>query len=139
MNKDFVLEVISPEGSMFEGTVTAVTLPGWHGEITILPQHAPLFTRLTDGEVVISRGSEKIYIGITGGFLEVVDNRVSVLADFAIRSNEIVDAAVEKARRDAEQAIREHKDNAAAIMAEKELKIAIAEIKIGQKVRKRNK
>jgi F-type H+-transporting ATPase subunit epsilon len=139
MGKDFVLEIISPEGSTYKGTVDQVTLPSIMGEITVLPGHAPLFTSLSDGEIVIRRGQESTSITIAGGFLEVAENHVNVIANFAIKSDEIVARQAEEAKQKAETALKQHKDRVADLLAERDLRKSAIELKIADKLRKRPK
>lgn len=139
MGKEFVLEIISPEGSAFAGGVDQVTLPSSMGEITILPGHAPLFTSLSDGEIIIRRGQENLSITIAGGFLEVAENHVNVVANFAIKSGDIVARQAEEAKQKAEAALRQHKDRIADLLAERDLRKSAIELKIADKLRKRPK
>lgn len=75
------LEVLTPEKPVFKGDVDEVTVPGLDGELGILPQHAPLTSQLADGILTYRLGAEKIQIHLTGGFVEVSSDTVSVLAD----------------------------------------------------------
>lgn len=77
-------EVITAERAVFSGDVTMVVAPGIEGQLGILPDHAPLITALTYGELVLHRqGQEDEYIAIGGGFLEVGADHVIILADTA--------------------------------------------------------
>jgi F-type H+-transporting ATPase subunit epsilon len=82
-----------------------VIAPGIVGELGILARHAPLMTMLTIGELRARRGTEEIAMAVAGGFLEVRDDRVTVLADSAERAEEIDIARAEEARRRAEEAM----------------------------------
>jgi F-type H+-transporting ATPase subunit epsilon len=73
--------VISPEAAVFDGEADAVVAPAHDGEIGILPNHAPLMTTLGRGELVIRTGSAARRFRVQGGFLQVVKNRVRVLAE----------------------------------------------------------
>src|SRR3972149_11328106 len=87
------LQIITPERVVFsEEGVDSVTLPGAEGELTVLPSHAPLMTGLRPGALMFRKGGEEIDVALSGGFLEVRDDKVVVLADSAERSDEI-DAA----------------------------------------------
>lgn len=73
--------VISPEAAVFDGEADAVVAPAFDGEIGILANHAPLMTVLGTGVLVIRAGSSTRRFQVKGGFLQVVQNRVRVLAE----------------------------------------------------------
>ena len=73
--------VISPEASMFDGEADAVVVPAYDGEVGILPHHAPLMTLLGEGHLVVRQGGASHRFQVRGGFLQVVDNRVRVVAE----------------------------------------------------------
>src|SRR5919202_4334210 len=93
------LEVVAAERSVFSDDVDEVLAHTLAGQIGILPHHAPLLTLLAPGELRLRRGGEEIALAVGGGFLEVGDNRVVVLADSAERAEEIDVARAEEARR----------------------------------------
>ncbi len=73
--------VISPEASMFDGEADAVVAPAFDGEVGILPNHAPFMTLLGQGKLTIRHASAVSRFDVRGGFLQVVDNRVRVVAE----------------------------------------------------------
>lgn len=73
--------VISPEAAMFDGEADAVVAPAFDGEVGILPHHAPLMTLLGEGTLVVRQGGASHRFRVRGGFLQVVDNRVRVVAE----------------------------------------------------------
>jgi F-type H+-transporting ATPase subunit epsilon len=73
--------VISPEAAMFDGDADAVVAPAFDGEVGILPNHAPFMTLLGKGQLVVRRGESTSRFLVQGGFLQVVDNRVRVVAE----------------------------------------------------------
>jgi F-type H+-transporting ATPase subunit epsilon len=102
------LRVVSVERSLFEGEVDGQGRPflvclGAEGELGILPRHAPLLTTLRPGPLQIRNGSEETELFVGGGFLEVLPDRVTVLADVAERTEEISEEAAEEARRRAQE------------------------------------
>lgn len=96
------LDVVTAEGQLFSGECDFVTAPGTDGQLTILPSHAALITSLAAGELTISQRGEKRSLVVTGGFLEVLNNEVIVLANAAEDESEIdldrATAAMEEAR-----------------------------------------
>ena len=98
------LEIITAERSVFEGEVDMVIAPGLDGQLGILPRHAPLMTILKPGELTVKKsGEDDIYVAVSGGFMEVIGNRVSVLADACERSDEIDEARAEEAIKRAQE------------------------------------
>src|SRR5262245_56773185 len=98
------LQIITPERVVFEeGGVDSVTLPGIMGQLTVLPRHAPLMTALQPGELILRKSGDEVDIAVSGGFLEVRDDKVTVLADTAERSEEIDAERAERARREAQE------------------------------------
>ena len=102
------LRVVSVERSLFDGEVDGQGRPflvclGAEGELGILPRHAPLLTTLRPGPLQIRNGSEETELFVGGGFLEVLPDRVTVLADVAERTDEISEEAAEEARRRAQE------------------------------------
>jgi F-type H+-transporting ATPase subunit epsilon len=73
--------VISPEAAMFAGEADAVTAPAFDGRVGILPRHAPFMTLLGEGALLIRRGDTTRRFTVRGGFLQVVDNQVRVVAE----------------------------------------------------------
>src|SRR3954454_19726576 len=97
------LQIITPERVVFsEEGVDSVTLPGIEGELTVLPEHAALMTALQPGPLVFRKSGVETDVALSGGFLEVRDDKVTVLADTAERSDEIDQARAEEARQKAQ-------------------------------------
>jgi F-type H+-transporting ATPase subunit epsilon len=93
------LEVVTPERKVLDETVDAVTIPTRNGEIGVLPEHAPLISGLKSGILTYTSGAATNKMIVSGGFVEVGPNRVSVLADVAEFANEI-DASSARNERD---------------------------------------
>jgi F-type H+-transporting ATPase subunit epsilon len=84
------LEVVSPDGPVFDGDVAMVIVPAERGEMGILPRHAPLVARLTVGEMrVKTLGGAWLSLAVAGGFVKVQFDKVIVLADAAELASEI--------------------------------------------------
>jgi F-type H+-transporting ATPase subunit epsilon len=131
------VDIVSAEGELFAGEATMVIAPGMEGELGITPRHAALLTMLKPGEVRVATpdGTEQVfYVG--GGALEVQPNRVTVLADTALRAHDIDEAAALAAKQRAEEAL---KDRAGAIdiaQAQAELLRVVAQLRILERLRK---
>ena len=99
-------DIVSAEAEIFRGEATMVVVTGELGELGIAPRHAPLITRLKPGKVVITQANgEKLDFAISGGLLEVQPQVVTILADTAIRADEIDEASVRKAKEEAERVL----------------------------------
>jgi F-type H+-transporting ATPase subunit epsilon len=112
---DLTLTVVSPEREVLrEEGVTLVLAPSVDGQLGILPRHAPLITQLAPGTLELRRGAETQHFSITGGFLEVMNDTVTVLADATENAAEInrerAEAARQTALRDLDEARRTHDD-----------------------------
>jgi F-type H+-transporting ATPase subunit epsilon len=125
------LRVVSVERSLFEGNVDFIVAVGAEGELGILPRHAPLMTILKPGTLKITQGSEEQLLFVGGGFLEVLPDRVTVLADVAEHAEEISIAAAEEARKRAQEKLagtlttaEESEFQQALAMAEARLRLA---------------
>ena len=77
------LEIITPEKLVLRETVDEVVIPGLGGELGVLPSHTPLISHLQNGTLTYRQGNDKKQIQLSGGFVEVLPDRVSVLADSA--------------------------------------------------------
>ena len=97
------LEIITAERVVYSDDVDIVVAPGIEGELGILPHHAPLMTTLQPGELRVRKEGEEVFMAVSGGFLEIMANKVTILADAAERSEEIDEARVQEAVRRAEE------------------------------------
>ena len=132
MNKLF-LEVITPTKVVLKEEANEITVTTTDGEISVLPGHVDLFTKLVPTEMVIRNGNKTDYFAITGGFLEVSKNHVNILADYAVRTSDIEVAKVREAQERAEKAMKNKEVNKEFIVAEAELRKALLELKVATK------
>ncbi len=106
------LEIVTAERLVYTDQVNGVVAPGMEGELGILPHHAPLLTMLQPGELrIIKEGQPDTYMAVSGGFLEVMANRVVVLADTAERADEIDEARAQEAVRRAQEQVEHRTTN----------------------------
>ncbi len=75
--------VTTPERTIYKGDADMVVAPAWDGEVGILRNHAPLMVLLGEGRLRVKSGKDEMAFHVSGGFLQVVDNRVSVLSEQA--------------------------------------------------------
>ena len=100
------LEIVTPEGKVYEATVDSVVLPTTSGEVGILPGHIPLLTEVRAGEISVIRNDEDDHLAVSSGFAQCVGDKVSILAEHAINAVDIDTAEVEAAQARAEEALR---------------------------------
>src|ERR1700682_1471932 len=106
------VDVVSAEEQIFSGRAKFVALPGEAGELGILPGHTPLITRIRPGAVRIeAENGEEEFVFVAGGILEVQPGAVTVLADTAIRGNDLDEAKANEAKRIAEDAMKNAKSD----------------------------
>lgn len=118
------LDIITPEKTIFSGEIESVTVPTTTGHITILPHHVNLSTQVVPGEATILANKKAQYLGITGGFLQVASNKVTILSDYAVRSEDIeVEKALEAQKR-AEELLKKQEEG----ISEQDLAIARSEL-----------
>ena len=97
------LEIVTPEAKVYSDTIDSVVIPTVEGEIGILPGHIPLLTQVASGELRVQKGNETLFLAVSGGFAQVDDLHVRVLAENAISEEKIDESAVENAMKRAEQ------------------------------------
>ena len=132
------VDVVSAEESIFSGEAKFVALPGEAGELGIYPRHTPLITRIRPGAVRIERpdGTEE-FVFVAGGILEVQPNRVTVLADTAIRGKDLDEAKAVEAKKQAEEALKNAKSELDQAAIQNELLTLAAQVAALRKFRKK--
>ena len=130
------VDIVSAEGEIHSGDAKMVYAPARMGEVGIAPRHAPLLTALKPGEVRVedTEGKEHFFY-ITGGMLEVQPHRVTVLADTALRGEQLDEAAALQAQQDAEKALEGVSDETDLARAQQELAEARARYRAAEKLK----
>ncbi len=124
------LEIVTPEAQAYAEDVEMVTLPGVEGEMGIYPQHVPLLTQIVPGEIAVRKGGQDYFLAVGDGFVEITAERVSVLADMAIRAENIDEAKAEEARQRAEARLAQHLDDEEAAVVNAALAQSLAQLKV---------
>jgi F-type H+-transporting ATPase subunit epsilon len=124
------LEIVTAERVVLSEDVDQINAPTKDGRIGILPRHMPLLTILDVGELDIIKNGEVTAFAVTGGFMEVLPNRVTILADAADRADEIDEARAEEARRRAEDLLAQRRSDQEMALAEAELRKALIQLKV---------
>ena len=99
------LEIVTPEKRAYSDDVEMVVLPGIEGEMGIFPMHVKLMTQIKPGELVVTKAGQRIHLAVGEGFVEITQERVSVLTDMAIEESHIDEAAAEAAVKRAQQSM----------------------------------
>ena len=130
------VDIVSAEGEIHSGDAAMVYAPARMGEVGIAPRHAPLLTALKPGEVRVedTEGKEHFFY-ITGGMLEVQPHLVTVLADTALRGEQLDEAAALKVQQDAEAALAGVSEETDLVRAQQELAEARARYRAAQKLK----
>ncbi len=132
-------DIVTAERLVFSDQVDEVVAPGTEGELGILPHHAPLMTMLKPGEVKLRKGTEEIFMAVSGGFLEVRPDHVIILADAAERADEIDAARAEAAKKRAQERLAMSASDIDKAHAEAALRRAIARLDVAEKRKKYRK
>ena len=136
MSMTIHVDIVSAEASIYAGLAEMVFAPGELGELGIAPRHAPLVTRLKPGEVRVNTGKEELGFFISGGILEVQPHLVTVLADTAIRADDLDDAKALEAKKQAEEALADKSSDIAFAKAQAELAEGAAQLQAISRLRK---
>ena len=130
-------DIVSAEQEIFHGDATLVVATGELGELGIAPKHAPLITRLKPGKVVVTTpNGEQLDFAISGGILEVQPQVVTVLVDTAIRAQDIDEAAVRKAKEEAERLLANRGDTVDVEQAQRQLAEATVQLQALERLRR---
>ena len=127
MEKTFYAQLLTPEGPKFEGDTVSVKIPGTVGSFQVLYNHAPLVSSLGLGEITITqKNGTELHYAVNGGFVEINDNRCTLLAEKAELAEEIDKAETTKQREALKEKLRKIRHN----REEAELELAIVENKL---------
>ena len=130
-------DIVSAEAEIFQGEATLVVATGEMGELGIVPRHAPLITRLKPGKVVVTRpDGSQLDFAIGGGILEVQPQVVTILADTAIRADEIDEAKVRAAKEEAERVLAGRGEAMDVAEAQQKLAEVMAQLSALERLRK---
>ncbi len=132
------VDVVSAEAEVFSGLAEFVALPGESGELGILPGHTPLITRIKPGAVRIQNGKDEELVFVAGGILEVQPNKITILADTAIRGHDLDEARALEAKARAEEHMKDNASDVDYARAQAELSVAVAQLAALARLRKSN-
>ncbi len=137
MTSTIRVDIVSAEAEIYSGAATMVIATGELGELGITPRHAPLITRLKPGHVdVLLESGERQQFYVSGGMLEVQPQVVTVLADTAARADDLDEAAVLRAKKEAEDALHNRTEEMDVAQAQAKLTQALAQLQALERLRK---
>ena len=129
------LSILTPESQIYSGEADEILVPTVNGEIGILPNHVSLLTQIMPGELRVKNGGKTNSFAIMGGYLEVANNTVNVLGDYAIRAEDIEVAKAEQAKARAEKAKQEKVSQEDLAVINSELRRSLLELKVARRRR----
>ena len=133
----FRLEIVTAERLVYEDDIDVLVAPGIDGELGVLPSHAPLLTVLQPGEILIRKDGDENFLAVSGGFMEVLGNKVRILADAAEHAEEIDEARVEAAIKQAEERISASPGGLDLERAVAEIRRSQARLRVSRRRRRR--
>ena len=137
MSHTLRVDIVSAEAEIFSGDAQLVVATGEMGELGIAPRHAPLIARLKPGHVdVVLANGERQQFWVSGGILEVQPQVVTVLADTAARASDLDEAAAQRAKQEAEDALANRTDAVEIAEAQAKLAEAITQLQALERMRK---
>lgn len=133
------VDVVSAEAQIYSGEAEFLVAPAEMGEIGVYPRHVPLLTRIKPGSlrIRVPGQAKEVLVVVSGGMMEVQPSLITVLADTAIRGEELDEQRAQAAKRDAEAALSKATDDQETAQARAALKAAIAELHTLEYLRKR--
>ncbi len=130
-------DIVSAEKEIFHGEAIMIVATGESGELGIAPRHAPLITRLKPGKIVVTQpDGEVLDFAISGGILEVQPQVVTVLADTAVRAQDIDEASVLEAKAEAERIVAHRGEPMEVAEAQQRLAEVTAQLQALERLRK---
>lgn len=130
------LSILTPQAQIYSGEADEIIVPTVNGEIGVLPNHVSLLTQILPGELRVKSGGKTNFFAIMGGYLEVNNNQVNVLGDYAIRAEDIEVAKAEQAKIKAEKMKTEKISQEDFAVIEADLRRSLLELKVAHRRRR---
>jgi F-type H+-transporting ATPase subunit epsilon len=135
MANSIKLEVVTPQATVYSEDVDMVTLPGIEGQMGILPHHVRLMTRLLPGEMIVRKNGQVRFLAVGEGLIEVTGDRVSIVTDMAVATENIDEANAEEARQRAAARLREKISSAEVASVNAALARSLAQLRVKRRHR----
>lgn len=133
------VDIITPEKVVMQTEADSVVVPAADGELGILPHHAPLLAQLQPGSIRLRKGDQVDYFAVSGGFVEVQNNRVAIFAETAEMAHDIDAERAHQAAERAKTAVRTARTDVDLANAEAALRRALVRLRVFEEVRHRGK
>ena len=130
------LEIVTPQAIVYSEDVDMVTLPGVEGQMGILPHHVRLMTRLVPGEMMVRKNGQVRFLAVGEGLIEVTSDRLSIVTDMAVATENIDEAKAEEARQRAAARLREKISSAEVASVNAALARSLAQLRVKRRHRK---
>ncbi len=127
------LDIITPTKVVLSEEIDELTIPTVNGEISVLPNHVDLLTKIIPGEMIIKKNNKTEPFAIAGGFIEITNNHINVLADYATHVDDIEIAKVEEAKQRAEKAMKEKDKELEYEQLQDDIRMAALQLKVVRK------
>jgi F-type H+-transporting ATPase subunit epsilon len=134
----FKLVVISPEKKVLETEILSVTVPTTEGEITILPKHMAIFALVKPGEITVRTKEGTTLLAGGGGFVNVTADKVTLLVEYGVNSEELDEEKIKEAKRRAEELLKNQTDDKTSAQIQASLARSLLELKIVNKRKTKN-
>jgi len=135
MANNIKLEIVTPQATVYSEDVDMVTLPGIEGQMGILPHHVRLMTRLVPGEMIMRKNGQVRFMAVGEGLIEVTPDRVSIVTDMAVPTENIDEAKAEEARQRAAARLREKISSAEVASVNAALARSLAQLRVKRRHR----
>lgn len=133
-NKDKLeISIITPERVVYHDFADYISVPGSEGVLGVFPKHSPLFTRIVQGEVSIKSGNDYLHLSVAGGFVEIGKAQVTILADSALRSEELEEEKIIEAKKKAEEKLQQKLSRQEYLVAEAQLRRVLLDLKVAER------
>lgn len=127
------LSIITPERVVYHDFCDYVSIPGTEGILGVYRRHTPLFTQIVQGEVKIRQGQDVLSLAVMGGFVEVEKDQVVILADSALRSDDLDEEKIREAKAKAEEKLRQRLSKQEYVAIEAQLRQILLDLKVAEK------
>lgn len=129
------VDILTPQSKVYQGEADEIIAPTITGEIGILPGHVSLLTQILPGELRVKNAGKTQSFAIMGGYLEVSNNQVNVLGDYAVRAEDIEIAKAEQAKERAQKLMNEKVSREDFAVLSAELRRSLLELKVARRQR----
>ncbi len=130
------ISIITPERIVYHDFADYISVPGSEGVLGVFPKHTPLFTRISQGEVSIKNDKDVFHLSVAGGFVEIGKEQVIILADSALRSEELEEEKIIEAKKKAEENLQQKLSRQEYLAAEAQLRRVLLDLRVaGRKKR----